>query len=263
MTATDIGRRPTLETTRHRVLLAGGPVLLLVVGLAVWLIVGVLLSGHRTFTFDVTATLHSDVLRLHGVGDATFVASDDGKLHVHAGGRYRGGTPQIDLADGGSLITSSCPETALSRCQVRLEIAVPPTVALRVQLGSGSVLVEGLRSNLAVATDDGEVTVIDPSGSVVAETGNGNVTISGARSSQVRARSANGEVDMNFDAPPEIVDARSGGGDVIVRVRDPLPTAVRTDAQGGVATVTVPVDPAAHRSIDVATSSGDIIISGR
>ncbi|MDG3009413.1 DUF4097 domain-containing protein [Rhodococcus sp. D2-41] len=263
MSQTDPVRHPTLETTRHRVLLAGGPALLVVVGLAVWLIVGVLLSGHRTFLFDATVTPHGDVLRLRGVGDATFVSSDDGRIHVHAGGRYRGSPPRVDLADGNSLITSSCPESALSRCRVRLEIAVPPDLALRVQLVTGSVLVEGLRSNVAVATDDGEVTVIDPTGPVVAETGNGNITVSGARSAQVRARSASGEVDMNFDAPPDLVDAHSGGGDVIVRIHDPLPSAVRTDAEGGVATVTVPVDPAAPRSIDAATADGDIIVSVR
>jgi DUF4097 and DUF4098 domain-containing protein YvlB len=148
------------------------------------------------------------------------------------------------VTDGQLDIAARCSiRLGVGACDVDYEVTVPPSLAVRLDSGTGDVEVAG------------------PVGNVTASTDTGDVRIQGATADRVDASASTGDVTVELASPPRDVAARSHTGDVVVVLpADGTSYDVRTSTSTGDAAVTVPTRPDADRRIDASTSTGDVVV---
>jgi putative adhesin len=105
-------------------------------------------------------------------------------------------TRSVDLRTGLVRITSRCPATVLTTCDVGVSIAVPDNVLLNVRTTSGRVGISSLNGSARVATRSGDVAIAGFCGFTLVVT------------------SASGDVTSGADCSPDRMELRSGSGDV-------------------------------------------------
>jgi hypothetical protein len=181
-------------------------------------------------------------------------------------------------------------------CSVEYDVVLPAAVPVEGHVGSGDVLVAGMRSvrvevgsggieatgiqrSVDARTGSGSVAVRDARGPVQvrsgsgrieldsiggdlrARTGSGSIQGDGIAGERVQARSSSGGVDLGLTGPRE-ADLSTGSGQIEVTVP---PDRYRVDTESGSGEVDVEVaqDPSADKHLDLATGSGNIrVVAG-
>lgn len=158
---------------------------------------------------------------------------------------FRTATVTREVTDGRLVLSGGCGSGPLldDQCSVDLLLEVPPGTSLTLRTSAGDVDVTGV---------DGAVDV---------RTTVGDVTLDGVRAQTVRVTTAAGDVDAELALAPQAVRVRSGVGDVTVAVPDaPGGYRVTADTSVGTPDVRVPDSPGSGRSLDLATTAGDVVL---
>jgi len=114
-------------------------------------------------------------------------------------------------------------------------------------------------TNVAVGNSAGDIRVNGIAGTLSLETSAGSVDAAGLTSARVSAHSSAGDVQLEFRAAPQAVDATSSAGDITVLLpRAGVSYRVNARTSGGATDVRVPTDPAAARTIQADSSAGDV-----
>lgn len=142
-------------------------------------------------------------------------------------------------------LRSRCPATVLHSCSAAYRVIVPDNVPVDVRTGGGNVRFHDYRGSARISTDHGNITVDGFCGFLLqARTETGDVTAaSNCPPPQLSLRSTSGDVDATVPAGRYQVDAASASGSLAVR--------------GVIETADAPF------SIEVLSSTGDVLVQGR
>lgn len=223
-------------------------------GLISWL--GSLDRETRTETFD-------------GVGEFVF-ALENSPLDIVTGGDqlvvdmsvstgFWGGT--VSLEQDGETVTlrQDCPFIVGWGCSGTFEVTVPPGVEISGETANGAITAIGTDSSLSVGTSNGAITLDDISSPVDVSTSNGSIVGTDLGTTELAARTSNGEVSLAFSTAPSSVVVETSNGEVeVVLPADTPAVALSTKTSNGEVTSDIRTDPAAADRIDVRTSNGDI-----
>jgi ferric-dicitrate binding protein FerR (iron transport regulator) len=289
--------REALDDPRVRRRLRAGGLLVL----ALLAVLAVVLFVTRTYSFD-SASYPGSVRRLTieaDSGEVSAIGSDRSDTLALWQLRYSVIRPRFErgVRDGTLRLRSHCPAASF-RCTVIIGSQVPKATAVSIRTRSAQVAVQDLDGPVAITTKSGEVTVAHVAAPVHVDSGSGAVSLTGlqgdiaartdsapmeledlhgradlssdsgaitgnAQALEVfRARTASGWVTATFDAPPQRIDVRSASGEVDVTVPaggyrldlEAPPGRIRLDG--------VSDDPAATRTIKIATGGGIHLSTG-
>ncbi|MCW3817566.1 DUF4097 domain-containing protein [Micromonospora sp. DR5-3] len=194
-------------------------------------------------------------------GDVTIVPGPPDRVTVEKRLTWSYGRPKVDESWQGSALTieANCDKKPrLPGCAVDLSIEAPPTAMIQVRTGDGAITIQDLKGDLDLDTRSGAVRVSNSQGKLRVVSGDGDITGTGLRSSDVAAEAGNGAVDLTFLAPPNAVRALLTNGDVTVAV--PLADAYNVNAstRSGSRAITVREGTGWPRVIDVETDDGNV-----
>lgn len=192
--------------------------------------------------------------------------SDDGEIHATMRGSYSGTRPTLTAAESGreTEIRGGCPDGwfLFNRCRVRIEVALPADLDVTVGGRNGAITAEELTGDLNLSTTNGSIEVDRSGGALVLRSTNGRIELDDSASTEVRAQTTNGAVQLSFAEAPDEVTANSTNGAIHIEVPDDG-TEYFIDADttnGPVDTEDVPGDRRADRTITAITTNGGITI---
>ncbi|HKG39624.1 MAG TPA: DUF4097 family beta strand repeat-containing protein [Conexibacter sp.] len=204
-------------------------------------------TEHRTRTFAVPARqLQIEV----GSADVRVVGEQRRDVRVDMEiqrGMFRNGfQPRVELRQSGRQLQleSHCSVMAhigVGDCGASFTVYVPNSTVVALAASSGDVHVEDARSALRV------------------EASSGDVHVDGYRGRQLVVKTGSGDVDLSALHAPRSLRVDAGSGDVDVAVPDAA-YSVLVETGSGDRNVTVRQDPAAPRTLQVKTSSGDVSV---
>jgi len=141
-----------------------------------------------------------------------------------------------------------------SRPSARFTVLIPAGVLVNANTGNGDISISGAGSEASARTGNGAVLVTGTTGSVRVSTGNGRVVVEGARG-PVKASTGNGDVRVSTSSGP--VDASSGSGNIDVTMgRLERSAEMRFTTGSGRIVVALPGN--FNADIEGRTGSGDI-----
>ena len=146
------------------------------------------------------------------------------------------------ISDGVLRIESTCPKLVVGECEADYRLTVPETVPITISAPGGDIRLVAYRGNVSLSTADGDLTVdafCGPTLDATARSGDIDVVATCSTDNLTFLTSSG---DVNVRVPPGLYDleAESFTGDVDVRGV--------TDA------------PGAPFTIQVSTSSGDVVV---
>lgn len=247
--------------TRSRLLVAAAVVLVLLVsGIGGF---ALLTEGFRT-TDEYTNTLAAQTAQLtvdNEAGSVLLQPSTDALVHVYARAQHGAHEPRLTAESGieGVTVGAECDDD-LADCSVDYLVQVPPAFAIRVRAESGQVSASDLTGRLEVVVDSGDIRLDDLSGPLELHSGSGVVEAHGLRSSTVRVDSDAGDVDMELVAVPDVVEVRSGSGDLGIVVPGTGQYRLAVDSGDGSTAVGVAMDDTSTHSISASTGHGDVTV---
>ncbi len=211
-------------------------------GVLLGLVVAAPAAAQQTAPFDWSGTIaQGRAIEIVGVnGDVDALASEDGRVHVHATRSARRSDPQsvrIEVIEhnGGVTICAVYPTPRDARhenscepgggnnsvnnndVEVHFTVRVPAGVRFDGSTVNGSVEVEGLRSDVQASTVNGDVRV-STSGLAQASTVNGDISArvgSGTLTEDLEFSTVNGSIDLS--APSGLnadLEASTVNGDI-------------------------------------------------
>jgi hypothetical protein len=195
-------------------------------------------------------------------GDIEVLGSDRGDIRLMTK-RHKSifGRPHVDVsyADGRLRLDEDCVRLDLfGGCGVDYRLEVPRDVAVRLVTRSGDVSAANLGGDADLQTRSGDVNASHVLGTVRLQTRSGDVDVD-SPSADIDADTRSGDVDVRARDATR-VRAQTSSGDVHVSVPDRT-YAVQARAASGDEDIDVRTDPAAPRTIDASTTSGDVHVS--
>ncbi len=250
-----------LTPGRRTLLTFGTPVSLLFIGYGALAIVNAIGLTHYTYAQDVTPTSQAITVKATE-GALHLVPSPDSKVHVTVKGIYALEKPKVTISStaAGISVRGSCPQFAVITCSQTITVEVPPAFRVTASSTAGDVRATGLTGPLDLSSTAGDVHADDVSGVLTLSSSAGDIHGTDLRSTNVRATSSAGDVDLEFVVPPTQVDAISTASDVNLRVPD-VGYALSVATSGGDQhTSSIRTDPTSPRTIDAHSSGGDVNI---
>ncbi len=261
-TDTPATAREPLSQGRRTALVVGG---IVAAGAIAWGVVAIisLLSGRTSATDQIVLTPQRSQLQVDvSSGDVTLHRGGGADVVVNRttwSGLRSPETSEVSDPDG-VRIAASCPGPFNWFCGVSYDIAVPDGFTVELVSSSGDQTVRDLTvQSLRVEASSGAVRLADVAGPVQVRTSSGDIAANGMRSDTLTVEASSGDVLLDFVAPPSRVDVEVSSGDVRIRLPDGV-YRVLTETSSGDERVDVPTDPAASRTVDARTSSGDVTI---
>lgn len=197
-------------------------------------------------------------------GTTRVVGGDTARVEVERELTWSGDRPRVDETWHGDTlrVETQCrdpfPRWAWDGCEVDYTAAVPHDAAVDVRTDTGAIDARGLGGELALRSLTGSISVEDASGSLSAETSTGEIAGSGLRSPRAQAGVTTGTIDLRFAEPPDRVVASATTGTVHIKVPRGGSYRVEVSTTTGARDVQVVQDPAAERTIEVTTTTGDV-----
>ncbi|GEL23287.1 hypothetical protein PSU4_22410 [Pseudonocardia sulfidoxydans NBRC 16205] len=220
---------------------------------------------HSTTTTDATYALTTPRLAVTtDSGDITVVVSDDDAVHVRTQATHGLATPDLVAEPGpaGLVLDSHCNGFLGDFCQVSYTVAVPRAVSVMITGGIGDVVVGDLDGRVDVDNTGGDVLLTGLGGDVTVRTLSGDVVATGLRSGSVLAETSTGDVSVTGAVAPTSVTARSTIGDIDVAVpaTRPYRVDVGPGSDLGSARVLLPADPTATATVSATSDHGDVTV---
>lgn len=246
---------------RRRMLIIVLPLLALSVVFTGAVIAQDILPGTRQFGFttEIDAVPQLQIRTGRTGVDLELRDGGGGRIRVEASAEYSGQQPSVSAQ--GDLIEVECPAPGPYDCDMELVVEVPPGTAVDATNRGGRIEAFGLTGAVDLTTRGGRIMVTDSSGPIAVETESGRILVEDATAPEVTATSRTGEITLRL-LEPRRVSATTGVGTVVIDVGACQPYAVDTEASGD-ETVTIPVDPAAERSVVARSRNGDVIVDCR
>ncbi|MEU4603020.1 DUF4097 family beta strand repeat-containing protein [Kribbella sp. NPDC023972] len=146
-------------------------------------------------------------------------------------------------------------------CDTNYILTVPKDVKVTLESSSGDLKVTGLPAGADLKSSSGSIEVHSVGGALQMESSSGDLEAQGLTATTVSTQSSSGKIDLDFTIAPQIVEAEASSGDVTIRIPSGTETyKVDTDTSSGDEAATVRSDPAATRTINAKTSSGDVTV---
>jgi hypothetical protein len=146
-------------------------------------------------------------------------------------------------------------------CDTNYVLTVPRDVKVALESSSGDLKVTGLSAGADLKSSSGSIEVHSVGGALQMESSSGDLEAQGLTATTVSTQSSSGKIDLDFTIAPQIVEAEASSGDVTIRIPSGTETyKVDTDTSSGDESATVRSDPAAARTINAKTSSGDVTV---
>jgi len=199
---------------------------------------------HRTESSLVSSAVTGLVLR-GGVGNVNITGGNRSTVAVTAHLAYRGSAPVITRGVSGGLLDLGyrCPSGSFD-CGVSFDLTVPRALAITVRWGTGHIRLGGLAGAVYVHTDVGQIQA------------------SGMSGPSIRLSTGAGMISVRCTAPPQLLVASSGVGEVTVRVPVTVSYRVTAKTQVGSVRVTVPQAAGSGHKIDASTGTGAVMVAG-
>ncbi|GAA1353946.1 hypothetical protein [Streptomyces beijiangensis] len=201
-----------------------------------------------------------------GSSDVSVSAGTDNAVKIHQELSWSLRRPVVHRSwDGDTLKVSTACDGVLALtslgCEIKLELAVPAGISVKVVNSSGPVRVSGLAGPLDVRSTSGSVQLYGVRGPVKAKVGSGSVKGVALGSPTVDARAGSGQVSLDFAAPPRELTGSVGAGEFAATV----PPGSRYRVQGSTGSGSREIDsaltePASDLVIDASSGSGTVRI---
>jgi hypothetical protein len=162
------------------------------------------------------------------------------------------------------VVSSACTGGPVSTfCAVDHLIEVPQGLAVVVRSDDTAVTLSGLAGSIDVETSAASIDGEQLSGPELRlRTSDANVSVRGVSTPIASVRSSNGDVDMSFDEPTELVEVDTSEGAIRLVLPDtPDPYAVDVATSNGAETVSVRTDPVGERRIVARSSNADVSVT--
>jgi hypothetical protein len=168
---------------------------------------------------------------------------------------WHGDTLKLSTACDGVLALTSL------GCEIKLELAVPAGISVKVRNSSGPVRVSGLTGALDVRTASGTVQLYGVRGPVKAKVASGSVEGVALGSQTVDARAGSGQVSLGFAAPPRELSGSVGAGEFAATVPPGSHYRVQGTTRSGSREIdSALIDPASGLVIDATSGAGTVRI---
>jgi hypothetical protein len=180
-----------------------------------------------------------------GVGDVNITGANRSTVAITAHLSYRGSAPVITRGVSHGLLDLGYRCLSRSRdCGVAFDIMVPRALAVTVRWGTGPIRLGGL------------------TGSVLVHAGVGPIQANGMSGPLIRLYTGAGSISVRCTAPPRLLVASSGVGEVTVRVPVTVAYRVTAKTQVGSVRVTVPQAAGSGHKIYASTGTGAVTVAG-
>lgn len=143
-------------------------------------------------------------------------------------------------------------------CRWEVELAAPSNAAVSVEVGAGTVSLDGFVAPLELALGAGDVRGSARGEKVKVRTGAGAIDLTDLRS-PIDVKTGAGSIELAFSAAPNgVVRATTGMGSIDIRL--PGSTPVRASLSTGLGSVekNLPIDASAPTRIEASTGMGSI-----
>jgi DUF4097 and DUF4098 domain-containing protein YvlB len=134
-------------------------------------------------------------------------------------------------------------------------VIVSGSTGANIDSGGGPVRATSIHGPLTVSSENGAVSLAGLTGTLYADTGGGPLFATGVSAPTATVVTESGDVRLAFVTAPNSVQVNTGGGAAFLSVPGG-PYALTTDNGGGPQSVGISINPAAARSINVATQGG-------
>jgi hypothetical protein len=221
----------------------------LVVGVLLALGIGDLASSReRLVTFGVAGELDGVSLDL-GESSVDVVPGNQGStVRIERLDRFTFGHAaqvQRTIESGRLRLRSRCPATVLHSCSVSYRVTVPDNVPVDIRTGDGAVRLHDYQGSARISTDGGDIDVQGFCGFLL------------------QGRTESGDVTASTACPPPQLSLRSTSGDVHATVPSGRYQVDAASASGALAVRNVVETADAPFSIEVLSSTGDVLVEGR
>lgn len=252
---------PTLTATRVLLLLGGGLLTLLMVGVTAFSVAGALVQTTERGDVTLTGSFDRVVVRVSGTADIR--PGPTGRARVVRRSDFAFQRPRVEqrIVDGVLQVSVRCRGASVV-CDNHVELTVPRAVELDVQ--AEHVAVSDTTGPIRISSGGGTVELERVAGAVDARVGGGAIFGRDLRSTDVRADTGGGSIELDFATAPEWVVASAGAGHVGIT----LPVgeeAYRVQADVGVGDpeVTVRQDAQSERVIRATAGAGAVTVRYR
>ena len=277
----DTRTRSRLSGGQKVILAFGGVVAFALIGWGVLTVVNLL--GQTSYQRELTLNPTTGRLRVDLPGSITVETGTGPEVRVVEKVRYGLRKPRLteETTADWVVLRADCAWFS-SNCSVDAVITVPANLSVdvdssggditasnlagsvRLDSSGGSVRVSGLTGSVVLSSSGGDVSATGLTGTAELDSSGGSVRATELRSSEIKASSSGGDVQLVFDAAPDRVSADSSGGGVEVGLpRVDGGYRVNADSSGGETRIEVPTDPQSPRVIDAHSSGGDVRVVTR
>jgi hypothetical protein len=222
-------------------------------------------SVHKKAHKEIAGPVHNltveanngDITLISAPAGSAVIVDSDAKGSLHA--------PELDTEVFGTdvKVSGGCPEITFGNCSATLVVRVPAGTQVEVESASGDIVADGLSADATLRAHSGDIEAHALGGdSVQLESASGDVAASAMRAPVVRARTASGDVSLQFAVVPSAGEAQTNSGDAIIEVpRGDDAYNATADSNSGDDDVHVRYDPRSRRLLRAETNSGDATIS--
>jgi Toastrack DUF4097 len=206
-------------------------------------------------------------------GDTLTVTSTSADVEIRAGDGQQitvdrqfkrnvfGSAPKESYADGTLEIRDGNCGLLAFGCDTSYVVTVPRDLKVTVESTSGDLTASDLPGGIDLKSTSGDVDVTRVGGEVKLESTSGDIDAQELTATTATGHATSGGVDLGFTSAPTTVEADTSSGDVSVVLPSGTETyQVSADTSSGDESTNVRTDPAATRTINATTASGDVTV---
>ncbi|MFE2289729.1 DUF4097 family beta strand repeat-containing protein [Streptomyces sp. NPDC059452] len=147
----------------------------------------------------------------------------------------------------------------ISNCAAWHEVKVPRGVTVQADADNGEITAANFDTELRLSADNGNIVVRDSGGPLDLKSDNGTVLAERIGTKSVVARADNGEIRLEFAGVPDLVDAVSENGSVVIDLpRGGQKYAVNASADNGEVDIAVPRSDSSAHVVKVRSDNGEV-----
>jgi hypothetical protein len=170
----------------------------------------------------------------------------------------RGPDPVWSMKDDTLTLRVKC-DAMVDNCAARHKVKVPRGVAVTADAGNGRVTAVGFGAPLRLSADNGDIVVRDSGGPLDLKSDNGSVLAERIGTKSVVARADNGEIRLGFSTVPDLVDAVSDNGHIVIDLpQGGQKYAVAASADNGDVSIGVPRSDSSSHVVKARSDNGEV-----
>jgi len=198
-----------------------------------------------------------------GEGDIVVRAGNDGEVSLERQVVWDRKKPAVgeSWTDGTLRLAVDCPQDRPLydyTCDVTYVIRIPADTAVRLTSKVGNLTIAGIRGDLSVDSDTGDIEVSQAQGALVVHAGTANVRLKEVAVATAEVRVGTGDVRGGFARAPRTINVDAGTGDVDLDVPDEQTYRVEAAVTSGEKTIVLQQQAGAPNTIVAKVETGDL-----